>query len=69
MQKQKLPFQQELKIPIYYDDQQIGSRRADFLIDEKVLVELKALVKLEDVPLSTDYQLSRSLQLGDRITY
>ena len=34
MQKQKLSFQQELKISIYYDDQQIGVRQVD-------LVELK----------------------------
>ena len=66
MQKQKLSFQQELKIPIYYDDQQIGSRRADFLINQKVLVELKALVKLEDVHLAQtiNYLEAFNLEIG-----
>jgi len=36
-------------MPIFYRDQQIGTRRVDFLIEEVVSVELKAIIKLEDV--------------------
>ena len=34
---------------IYYKDREIGSRRVDFLVDQDILVELKAIPKLEDV--------------------
>ena len=34
---------------IFYDEKQIGTRRADFVVEEKVVVEIKALVGLEDV--------------------
>ena len=71
MQKQKLSFQQELKISIYYDDQQIGSRRVDFLVDEKVLVELKALVKMESVHMAQaiNYLEAFNLEIGLLINF
>ena len=37
---------------IYYDDIALGKRRVDFFVEEKVLVELKAITKLEDVHLA-----------------
>jgi GxxExxY protein len=40
--------QRELEMPIYYRQKEIGSRRVDFLVDETVLVELKALSALNE---------------------
>lgn len=34
---------------IYYRGQEIGKRRVDFLVEGCVMVELKALLQLEDV--------------------
>lgn len=44
-----LSFQRELEMPVYYDGQEIGTRRADFLVADKVIVELKAVTQLEPV--------------------
>jgi len=52
LEKTNIPYQRELEIPIYYDGHDVGTRRADFVIRKKVLVELKALIKLEDVHLA-----------------
>ena len=52
MKSVKLDFQRELEMPIFYRDLQIGTRRVDFFVDEKVMVELKAVTKLEDVHLA-----------------
>ena len=52
MAKQGLSFQRELEMQIYYDGQEIGTRRVDFLVEGKVMVELKAVSKLEDVHLA-----------------
>ncbi|RSK34497.1 GxxExxY protein [Hymenobacter metallilatus] len=41
-----LPFEQELHLPVYYLNQEVGSRRVDFLVDKVVLVELKALTEI-----------------------
>ena len=37
---------------IHYRDRQIGTRRVDFFVEDKIMVELKAKVKLEDVHLA-----------------
>ena len=49
MEKQGVCFQRELEMPLFYDKQEIGSRRVDFLVEEVLMVELKALTKIEDV--------------------
>ena len=49
MKKQNLSFQREPEQIIYYEGINVGSRRADFVVEDIVVVELKALLTLEDV--------------------
>lgn len=51
MRKAGLAFEREIEQNIYYKDfpKPIGTRRADFVVAEKVLVELKAVAELENV--------------------
>ncbi len=51
-EKQRVAFQRELEMPIYYDGIEVGRRRVDFLVEEKLMVELKAVVSLEEVLLA-----------------
>jgi GxxExxY protein len=46
-----LTFARELEQPIFYKnvDQPIGTRRVDFLVEEKVIVELKAVCEIQPV--------------------
>ena len=44
-----LGFTREQEQTVYYRDIDVGTRRADFIVEDKVVVEIKALVKLEDV--------------------
>ena len=44
-----LDFKREFEMPIYYRNQQIGTRRVDFLVEDVISVELKAIINLEDV--------------------
>ncbi len=46
--KQEMAFEREVEIPIYYDEQSIGTRRVDFLVEKEILVELKAITELND---------------------
>ncbi len=52
MEKQGLRFERELEMPLFYDNQPIGSRRVDFLVENQVIVELKAVIQLQDVHLA-----------------
>ena len=71
MTKQGLSFHRELEMPIFYDEQQIGTRRVDFLVEEKVMVELKALTQLEDVHLAQaiNYLEAYYLEIGLLINF
>ena len=61
-----LDYLREFEMPIYYMEQQIGTRRVDFLIDRKISVELKALIKLEDVHIAQamNYLEAYNLEIG-----
>ena len=52
MMKQGLKFSREMEMSIFYDGQEIGTRRVDFFVEEKIMVELKAIVKLDDLHLA-----------------
>ena len=49
MDKAGLNFGREVEQPIYYDGIEVGTRRADFIVENDIVVELKALIQLEDV--------------------
>lgn len=61
-----IDFAREVEMPIHYDGQEIGTRRADFLVDGKVMVELKAITNLEDVHIAQglNYLEAYDLEIG-----
>ncbi|MEZ4525681.1 MAG: GxxExxY protein [Desulfobacterales bacterium] len=52
MKLNNLQFEREKELPVYYRNQEIGSRRADFFVENCIMVELKALLKLEEAHLA-----------------
>ena len=44
-----LKFKSELSMSIFFEGILVGIRRVDFLVEDKIMVELKAVAKLEDV--------------------
>jgi len=52
MKDASLNFAREFSMPVYYKHQQIGERRVDFFVEEKIMVELKAIIQLENVHLA-----------------
>ncbi len=41
LEKQSINYKREKEMPIFYEGFEVGTRRADFIIEEKVMVELK----------------------------
>ena len=64
-------FSREHEMPVYYKNQQIGTRRVDFLIEQVVSVELKAIIKLEDVHFAQaiNYLEAYDLEVGLLINF
>jgi GxxExxY protein len=50
--KANISYARELEMHIVYYGQEIGTRRVDFLVENEVVVELKAIISLEDVHLA-----------------
>ena len=66
MNLQELNFSREYEMEIFYKDKKIGTRRVDFFVENKIMVEIKALTKLEDVHLAQamNYIEAYNLEIG-----
>jgi GxxExxY protein len=66
-----LSFNREFDMPMFYRQQQIGTRRVDFLVEDVISVELKAIIKLEDVHLAQaiNYLEAYNLEVGLLINF
>ena len=66
-----IPFIREFEMTIYYKKELIGTRRVDFLVDEKISVELKAITKLENVHFAQaiNYLEAYHLEIGLLINF
>lgn len=71
MEKQTIGFGREVEMPIFYKSVNVGMRRVDFLIDNKILVELKAVIELEEVHLAQalNYLEAFNLEIGLLINF
>jgi GxxExxY protein len=71
MRKQGLLFSRELEMAIYYDGEDVGTQRVDFLVDDKVMVEIKAVSKLDDTHLAQiiNYLEAYKLETGLLINF
>lgn len=67
----KLNFAREQEQEVFYGEIQVGSRRADFVVESKVVVELKAVVGLEDVHIAQakNYTVAYDFPLGLLINF
>lgn len=66
-----LNFNREFEMPIYYREHHIGTRRVDFLVENVISVELKAVTKLEDVHFAQaiNYLEAYNLEIGLLINF
>ena len=68
-----LDFAREIEQKIFYKhlEEPIGTRRADFVVENKVMVEIKAVKELEDVHLAQalNYLKAYKLEIGLLINF
>ncbi len=71
MKKLGLNFRQEMKMTIYYDGTKIGTRRVDFFVEDTIMLEIKAVIKLEEVHLAQamNYCQAYKLPIGLLINF
>ena len=71
METHGISFSREHEMPVIYKGKNIGSRRVDFLVEDTVSVELKAIINLEDVHLAQakNYLEAYNLETGLLINF
>ena len=71
LKKALIRFIREYEMPIYYQGEKIGIRIVDFFVDEKIMVELKAVTDLDDVHLAQglNYLEAAGLEVGLLINF
>lgn len=64
--KQGVAYKREMEMTIYYEGIDIGTRRVDFFVEDSIMLELKAIAKLEDVNLTQamNYCQAYNLPIG-----
>ncbi len=69
--KAGLTFEREKEQLIFYEGIQVGTRRADFTVEGKVIVELKAVIRLENVHLAQakNYVVAYNFPVGLLINF
>ena len=71
LQHAGIEFQREVEQSIFYRERHVGTRRADFVVANKIIVELKALINLEDVHLAQvkNYLVAYNFEKGLLINF
>lgn len=66
-----LDVHREYEMPIYYREEQIGTRRVDFLVEGVISLELKAINALDDIHLAQalNYLEAYNLEVGLLINF
>ncbi len=71
LNKAGLEYNREQEHTIFYEGVDVGSRRADFVVENQVVVELKAVITLEDVHLAQakNYVVAYDFDVGLLINF
>ncbi len=71
MTQQGLGFSRDHEMELSYNGEPVGTRRVDFFVEGKVMVELKAVIKLEEVHLAQaiNYLEAYGLDIGLLINF
>jgi GxxExxY protein len=71
MKRAGLEFEREKEQKIFYDQFEVGTRRADFVVENALIIELKALINLEDVHLAQakNYVVAYDFPIGLLINF
>ncbi|MEX0773447.1 MAG: GxxExxY protein [Balneolales bacterium] len=71
MKQQEILFAREFIMNVFYKDKQVGTRRVDFLVENIISVEIKALIQLDDVHLAQaiNYLEAYNLEVGLLINF
>ncbi|MCP5499279.1 MAG: GxxExxY protein [Leptospiraceae bacterium] len=71
MQLRKIPHRREVEMEIFYKEKNVGTRRVDFLVYDKISVEIKAVSQMEPAHMTQaiNYLEAYNLEIGLLINF
>ena len=71
MEIENIAFAREFEMPVFYRERKIGIRRVDFLVEEIIPVEIKAVIQMENAHLAQaiNYLEAYNLEIGLLINF
>jgi GxxExxY protein len=64
-----IQFIRQHPVPLFYRDHQVGEHRLDFLVQRKIVVELKAIRQLEDIHFAIGRSYLKAANLNDGLLF
>src|SRR6476660_4250144 len=64
-----IQFVRQCPVPLFYRDHQVGEHRLDFLVEGKIVVELKAVSELEDIHFAIGRSYLKATNLQDGLLF
>ena len=64
-----IQFIRQHPVPLYYRDHQVGEHRLDFVIEGKIVLELKAISPLEDIHFAIGRSYLKAANLNDELLF
>ena len=64
-----MQFIRQYTVMLFYRDHQIGGHRLDLLVEEKIVVELKAVRQLEDIHFAIGRSYLKAINLEDGLLF
>jgi len=64
-----IQFVRQCPMPLFYRDHQVGEHRLDFLVEGKIVVELKAVSELEDIHFAIGRSYLKATNLEDGLLF
>jgi GxxExxY protein len=64
-----IQFVRQYTVPLFYRDHQIGEHRLDFLVEGKIVVERKAVSRLEDIHFAIGRSYLKAISLEDGLLF
>jgi len=64
-----IQFIRQHPVPLFYRDHQVGEHRLDFLVEGKIVVELKAISQLEDIHFAIGRSYLKAANLNDGLLF
>src|SRR5262245_44013478 len=62
-----ISFERQKLLPVFYREHLIGEHRLDFLVEQKVILELKAISAMEDIHFAIVRSYLKAADLSDAL--